>query len=169
MPTENLLRTDLQHVIYRSDLDKATGTRQIDDDYEGQSVKYQALPYRFVTSEASRSGDIILRSDTISSVKPEQMLTGKDRKTKVDGAVLRVHKNHVLCEIYLDVEQNRKTQITLHESLFPKDIHCGSPISLSYTMDSDGIRRPLVSARQMELSEKMVAENKEIDSIIEDL
>jgi hypothetical protein len=167
MPTENRSATDQQYTIYGSKITNVTEPGLIKRDKEDYFVSYPLTPIESNISNANESGKIVLVDNTVASVVTSEY--PEHRLNNVTGSVLQLSDNYVLCELYLDVDNTRKTQINLHRSLFPQDIHYGSPINLSYSVNQDGIRCPVISMRKVKLSERAATENMEIDSLIEDL
>lgn len=129
------------------------------------------LPLNKQKTELSFSSDLeLITTKNISPVTNDTRQKVENRKAKiseVNGSVLEVEEFFVICNIYLDDLQKRKMKIRLARSIFPTNIHYGSPIVLSYHQNEDGFKSPQIRLRKIDFTPEMEKQNNEIDNIIE--
>jgi len=102
-----------------------------------------------------------------SNISKREVENETEKKSEVNGAVLEIEEYFVICNIYLDDTQQRKMRIRLAKSIFPDEIHYGSPIILSYNQDENGFKRVQIKLAKINMTPEMKKENKEIDNMVD--
>ncbi len=102
---------------------------------------------------------------------PRQTTTSSQETTpafttnEVNGTVLEIHDDYVVCEI--QPESGFTVHINLPNSLFPEEIHYAYPFKLSMINES-GFRKPVVTSREVDPG-AFAAERAAVQTIIDKL
>ena len=144
---------------------------------ESKTLDYASTPLFKALQESPNSDSSHLEDNNINytqSAGNKHPLPSADKsiekRSKVEGVIIRIKENvSVECEIFIDSLKMRSMQVQLPVGLFPKSIHAGTPIFISYSKDGKGIKRPIVSFRDIELADRMIKENGEMKSLVDQL
>lgn len=107
-----------------------------------QSVKFKSFAPPLTESGRTSSSDYHLTRTFLESTKQRELPLSVG-KVEINGAVLQVEDESVLCELY---GETALVQISLPRSLLPEDVRYGMPISLSID-ETSGVRRPVIRKR----------------------
>jgi hypothetical protein len=83
----------------------------------------------------------ILKLPFLQFASTEKLQQRVQRKTEVYGTVVEIEAVSVLCELYMDENQERTVVVKLPKILFPANLRYGTPITLAYREDASGFKK----------------------------
>lgn len=120
-----------------------------------------------ITAKDVENHVVVIRDVGPASMEEPQQ--HRQRKTEVDGTVVEIDTVSVLCELYMDENQERTVVVKLPKVLFPAHIRYGTPITLAYREDAAGFKRPSITLRRIILDDRLKKENDEMAALIDSL